>query len=132
MKSNLGVTVILVKNNQVLLGKRINAYGEGSYGLPGGRVSDKETIEDCLKRELKEEVGVSPVEFRLLGVVKEWQKTNFFIHFVYLCTKWRGIIRTCEPDKCEEWYWFDLINLPEPILNGHQLGLRLLGEDREK
>lgn len=34
MKQNLGVPVILIKDNQVLLAKRKNAYGEGLNGLP--------------------------------------------------------------------------------------------------
>lgn len=128
MIRNLGVMVIMVKDNQVLLGKRINSYAEGMFGVSGGRVDDQESVEVCMRRELKEEVGVEPVEFRLTGVVKEWQKTEFFVHFVFVCTEWQGEIGVCEPEKCEGWQWFKLDDLPEKIVSGHKAGLRLLTE----
>lgn len=131
MKQYLGVTVILVKDDQVLLGERINSYAEGMFGVPGGRVDEEESVEDCMKRELKEEVGVVPVEFRLVGVVKDWQETDFFVHFVFVCTKWQGEIQFCEPDKSEEWQWSSLENLPDDILPGHKASLRFLTEKEQ-
>ncbi len=45
----------IIKNskNQILL-----ACVNGNYHLPGGHLEESETYEECLKRELKEEVGV--------------------------------------------------------------------------
>ncbi len=126
MTSNLGVPIILISNNRVLLGRRKNAYGEGLYGLPGGRVAPKESLEHCMARELSEEVGVTPIDYRLLGIVKEWQKSYFFLHFVYLCTKWSGQIATVEPEKSEDWNWFSLDNLPLNILQGHKSGIAMV------
>ncbi|MBP9781647.1 NUDIX domain-containing protein [Candidatus Woesebacteria bacterium] len=126
MTSNLGVPIILISNNRVLLGRRKNSYGEGLYGLPGGRVALNESLEHCMARELSEEVGVTPIDYRLLGIVKEWQKSYFFLHFVYLCTKWSGQIATVEPEKSEDWNWFSLDNLPLNILQGHKSGIAMV------
>lgn len=123
MESNLGVQVILLKNNQVLLARRKNVYGEGLYGLPGGHVDEQETLEQCLIREAKEEVGISPIKFKSIGLVKEWQATYFFLHFIFVCTKWRGEIANLETEKSENWQWYSLDSLPEDILPGHKAGI---------
>ena len=125
-KSMLGVISILVKDDQVLLGQRRNAYGSGLWGLPGGKLDTDESLENCFKRELAEEVGIKPVEHRLIGVVKEWQATIFFIHFVYACLVWEGQIRNLELDKSGEWQWFKTDSLPENMLPGHKAGVEIL------
>lgn len=126
MTSNLGVPVILFKNNKVLLAKRKNAYGEGLYGLPGGHVDKQESLERCMARELLEEVGVVPVQFQFLGLVKEWQKTHFFLQFVFVCTEWSGQITNAEPEKSDDWKWFSIDSLPSDVLSGHKAGLTML------
>ncbi len=45
--------IIKNSNNQILL-----ACVNGNYHLPGGHLEKDESYEECLKRELKEEVGV--------------------------------------------------------------------------
>ena len=45
---------LLINNdNQILLG-----YADGVYQFPGGHLKEGETLEECLKRELKEETGM--------------------------------------------------------------------------
>ena len=126
MVKNLGVAVILLRNNKVLLAKRKHAYGEGLYGLPGGRVNDKETLEQCLIRESREELGIVPTVFNSMGIVKEWQQNSFFLHFIFVCKKWTGEISNLEPEKSENWQWYPLGNLPANILPGHKAGLGIL------
>ncbi len=119
---------VLVMNNkrQVLLGKRKNAYKAGWYGFPGGRSNGKETLLAAAKRELLEETGVVATEVEYVGVIKEWQTKNNFIHFMYLCEEWEGKIAVAEPDKCETWDWFELDNLPEKTLPAHREAIELL------
>ena len=126
MTSNLGVPIIFISNNRVLLGRRKNSYGEGLYGLPGGRVAPQETLVQCLMREVGEEVGITPIKFKSIGLVKEWQVTNFFLHFIFVCTKWKGEIANLEPEKSENWQWYSLDSLPKDILPGHKAGLTML------
>ena len=134
MISNIGVLVILInQKSQVLLAKRKNAYGAGTWGCQGGRFADLENIDQCVKRELMEEAGLIPKQWRLLGVVKEWQETKFFVHFIVVCTDWKGLVALKEPNKSEPWHWFDLNRLPEPILIGHKKGIELyLSEKQSK
>jgi 8-oxo-dGTP diphosphatase len=41
----IGVSVIIIKDNQVLLGKRKNSHGSGTWAFPGGHLEFNETIE---------------------------------------------------------------------------------------
>ncbi len=129
-QENIGC-VVIVRNNkgQVLLGKRKNAYGSGLYGLPGGRINRDEKAVVASKRELFEETGLKAIELNYTGVVKEWQDSYNFIHFIYECSDWDGDVQLMEPEKCEGWEWFDLDKLPKDILLGHLQGLRLLEND---
>lgn len=55
----IGVNALIFNDkNQLLLGKRVNCFGEGTFGLIGGKLKVGETIESCIKRELLEEVGI--------------------------------------------------------------------------
>lgn len=55
----IGVGVIIAKDGKVLLGQRKNAHGTGSWCPPGGHLEFMETIEECARREVIEETGVS-------------------------------------------------------------------------
>ena len=54
----VGVGAILVRNGKVLMGKRKNAHGEGSWALPGGHLEFGESLEECATRETYEETGI--------------------------------------------------------------------------
>lgn len=115
------ILILNIKNNQILLGKRKNAYREGDYGLPGGRTEFNESLIDNVKRELVEEAGITTTNISYIGVVKELQQKNYnFIHFGFLIKNFNGKIKNCEPNKCEGWKWFDINHLPKTILPGHK------------
>ena len=57
---------IIIKNNQVLLGfKKKGEIGSQTINGPGGKVEAGETLEECLVRETREEVGVELDENKL-------------------------------------------------------------------
>jgi len=132
-KGAIGCCVI-VQNDKghILLAKRKNSYKAGYFGLPGGRVEANELLTDCALRELREETDIRAVQLQYVGVVREWQedfpdgKPNSFIHFVFVCKDWEGSPTTKEPDRAELWEWYDINDLPDPVIPGHFAGLKLL------
>ena len=55
----VGVAVIVIRDGRVLLGRRKGAHGDGTWALPGGHLEYFEAIEDCARREVFEETGLS-------------------------------------------------------------------------
>lgn len=129
-EKNIGVGILVFDSSKtkILLGKRRNCFRAGMWGIPAGRVCTTELIKDAMHRELREETGTIAVNFKYLGVVREYQEelSGSFIHFIYLCTQYAGIITNVEPEKCEGWTWHNLKHLPQNILRGHRRALDLL------
>lgn len=117
--------VVVNSNNQVLLGKRKNSYKAGFWGLPGGRIELGESIYLAASRELTEETGLEAGELFQLAVIRDHQTDYDFIHFAYGCNDFTGLVELREPDKCEQWLWFDWDDLPEKILRGHRIALEI-------
>ncbi|NSW92570.1 MAG: NUDIX domain-containing protein [Firmicutes bacterium] len=51
---------LIVKDNQILIAKRkSNAKLANKWEFPGGKIEAGETPEECLRRELKEELNIN-------------------------------------------------------------------------
>lgn len=119
---HIGVVIIIVdrETNKILLGKRINAYKSGFFGLPGGRIDLLETTGKAAKREVEEETGLQVEGLEYVGVVRELQDGYNFVHFGMTTTSFTGDLVNREPNKCEGWAWYSMDNLPDKILLGHK------------
>lgn len=111
--------IFVTRNNQLLLGKRKNCFGEGSWALTGGHLEDREKLIDAAKRELKEELGISGVDLELVAV-SDYIGITQYVHLGFLLENYEGEIKLMEPEKCEEWKFFDFGDLPENIFESHQ------------
>ena len=113
----IGVGILVVRDNHVLLGRRIGTHGSGTWAAPGGKLEFGESIEQCARRELLEETGLE------IGKIEIGPYTNDVFadeqkHFVTLLVIARNTIgapTNQEPDKCEGWLWFRWNELPAPM-----------------
>src|SRR5690606_26132744 len=55
----VGIGVVVLRPGHVLLIRRGRAPSAGSWSLPGGAQELGETAEDCARRELAEETGIT-------------------------------------------------------------------------
>lgn len=126
---SIGVSceIIIEKDGKVLLGRRRNAFGAGSWAFPGGHLERGEKAQDCAVRELLEEVGIRPLDLRLIGIVNDLPtaQDRQYVRFVFVVGSFAGEIANNEPDKCEGWEWRSLESLPKPLFAGHIKPLKL-------
>jgi 8-oxo-dGTP diphosphatase len=112
----VGVGIMIFKDGKVLMGKRKGKHGAGEYAWPGGHLEYMETIEDCAKREVREETGLEICNIRLLRVMNlvDYPPTHFVD--IGLVANWlSGEPTLVEPDACEGWEWYSLDELPSPL-----------------
>jgi 8-oxo-dGTP diphosphatase len=123
MPTLIGVELLARKDKSILLGKRKNCSGSGTWALPGGHLEFNERLVDTMCREAMEELGavIKPEQLSLISIVDDIQPENN-LHYIHITfeqedPEWEP--RTMEPDRCEEWRYFPLVDLPENFFPPH-------------
>jgi 8-oxo-dGTP diphosphatase len=121
------VNALLIRHGLVLLAKRSplrKAY-PGLWSFPGGHVEKGESLAEALNRELREETGVTPVDYRLLGTIADPNTSADapITYHMYAVTLWRGGEPTMIDDEHTELRWFTraaAISLPDLALEEYR------------
>ena len=121
IKASIGV-IIQDADNKILLGKRKNVLGDGTWGLPGGHVKIGETIFECARREVYDEVGIELKGLELVGVAEMLNTGEDFqlVEIGYKSRNWEGILELKDHKYCSEWGFFPLDKLPDNIFKPHE------------
>ena len=106
------VNALLIRQGLVLLAKRSprrKAY-PNLWSFPGGNVEKGESLAKALDRELREEIGVAPIDYKLLGTIADpnTAKDDPVTYHMYAVTAWRGGEPTIIDDEHTELRWFKL------------------------
>jgi 8-oxo-dGTP diphosphatase len=123
-RPQVGIAVVVVKDNQILIGKRKYSHGDGTWAFPGGHLEYGESIEDCAAREVLEETGVRIKNLRLgpyTNDIFENEDKHYVTLFV-IAEHESGVPELKEPQKCDIWVWS---NWP-PDLQPHFLPIKNL------
>ncbi len=109
--TTLATLCFILRDREVLLIRKKRGFGAGKYNGVGGKVERDENIIDAAIREVKEEVGIEPLELEYAGVLEFYTNGNepdWVVH-VFLCRKFRG---EPKPSDEAEPKWFPLDSLP--------------------
>lgn len=106
------VTVFVFRNQSFLLGKRLGSHGEGTWGLPGGKIDFGENWFNAAQREVLEETGLQTENFKFHGLTNDvfTEDKKHFVNIIITCTSnnINNQPRVIEPTKCECWDWVDI------------------------
>lgn len=99
----IGVAVISNQQQKILIDRR-KATGEmgGLWEFPGGKIEAGETIKACIKREVREELGIDILVGDRLTTITHNYKTFKVTLYVHDCQYLKGVP---QPIECEEIQW---------------------------
>lgn len=120
------VMLMLIRENngkeEILLQKRKNTgYMDGHWDCSAsGHVENMESMKMAMKREAQEElcidIDVDDLEF--VSLIHKINGIDTIYYNVYFkAKKWKGEPKIGEPNKNEEIKWFDILNLPDSLVD---------------
>lgn len=105
--------LFLRRKDQILLAMKKRGFGEGKWNGVGGKLDPGESVEEAMRRETQEEIGVTPTKYERVGLIDfteyfKGEPARMIVH-VFVATDWEG-----EPHETEEMRpeWFSVDSIP--------------------
>lgn len=113
----VGVAAVVLREGRILLGERFGSHGAHTWATPGGHLEMGESIEECARRETLEETGLVVEGFKKLSFTNDIfeKEGKHYVTLFVIATYSSGEPQVTEPNKCKQWKWFELDQLPEPL-----------------
>ena len=122
----VGINVVVLRDGRLLLGRRKNVFGAGEWGLPGGHLELGEKFEAAAARELWEETGLRAERYEFANLVNQPRgNSEHYIQIGFVGINVTSEPELKEPERCEEWKWFAVENLPENLFSAHREQIQL-------
>lgn len=107
----IGVAIIWNEQKQILIDRRRKeGVMGGLWEFPGGKIEPGETVQECIQREIKEELGIE-IEVREHLITIDHTYTHLRVSLtVHHCRHLTGVPK---PIECEEIRWVGLDELEQ-------------------
>lgn len=107
----IGVAVIKNLQGQILIDRRLpQGLHGGLWEFPGGKIERGETVEECIKREINEELGME-IEVGSHLITIEHTYSDFQITLIaHHCYHRLGVP---QPLECEEIRWVSITEIDQ-------------------
>ena len=110
-KINVAAGILIDKNNRVLITQRIEGkLLKGFWEFPGGKLNIGENPEIALKRELKEELGISVISYEPFMQLEHCYYNQAVNIDFFLVHKWLGSIIGLDGQNIQ---WVKISRLPK-------------------
>ena len=111
------VRCFLIKDNKVVVTKyKEGNKKEGYYEIPGGKIEERETLEQAAIREMKEETGIKIKNFKYRGNMIIEYPNRIFDFEVFICNECEGKPQDFE-ENTSEWIEINELLKKEKILS---------------
>lgn len=102
---------IILKEDKVLIAQReAGSNMEFKWEFPGGKMEQSETPEQCLKREIREELDMEIEPVEIYKAVRHKHQDKDILLLAYICKYVKGEGRTLE---CNDFRWIHKNQLKE-------------------
>lgn len=119
-----GVSGVVLNDAGHVLLLRHRFWKEGSWGLPGGYIKRRETLQDALRREVREETGYLIEPLNLLQLVSGYRLR---LEATFLARLSGGTLKL-DPREVLEARFFAPDALPDGLLRSHRALIALASE----
>ena len=125
MEKRVSSRGIIIENNKVIAMFRRKVKDDGSvkeyYVIPGGGLEEGETLEDSVKRELKEEFSV---DIEILGYLGQDEAENSVAHF-FNCKIIDGVPKLGgeELERGSKENYYEIRKIPLQELNKEEINI---------
>ena len=126
----VGVGVVFVRGGRVFLAKRQGSHGEATWASAGGHLEWGESLEECARREAKEELGLEVGDLIFLCLSNIIAYGKHYVDIEFLGDIGDQEPNLAEPEAFSESGWFDLDDLPQPLFKAVAYALDSLKRDR--
>jgi len=133
-RPGVGIGVIIQNNeNKILIGKRKGSHSP-YYSIPGGHLENGETFEEAAIKEVFEETGLkisNPIVINITNNLRTFKEENKHNVSVNLYTnQFEGECFLKEPDKCEEWFWCAIEDIPNPQFDASEYAIECFKKNK--
>ena len=89
----VSVEALIVMDEALLFMRRNNQPAKGEWWFPGGRIRKGESLEEALRREVKEETGLEVSSYKFINVYSRVFPERHDIAIAYLCKCKKGKVK---------------------------------------
>jgi 8-oxo-dGTP diphosphatase len=132
MYPNFALALLLNKNREVLLARRINTpFCNNCYALPGGKIEYGETATQAVIREVLNSLSIIVQQEALELMHTMYRKCNEpeFFSCTFKVNNWEGELCNNEPERHDDMRWFPLNELPSTMVPAHKQAIELILEN---
>ena len=105
----MGAAIIFNQGNVLISQREDGSHLSGLWEFPGGKREDNESFEECVRREVQEELNVEVAVENLFEAVEyEYAEKVVLLKF-FRCQYVRGQAKAL---SCRQFQWVPLIELP--------------------
>lgn len=133
-RPKVGIGIIIQNaEDEILIGKRKGSHAP-FYSIPGGHLENGESFEEAAIREIFEETGLkikNPKVFCVTNNLRTYKSENkHYISITLHTTEFEGKLEIKEPDKCEEWRWCKISEIPEPQFDASEFAIECFSKQQ--
>jgi ADP-ribose pyrophosphatase YjhB (NUDIX family) len=128
---DVGVTGAVVRDGKVLFVRRNYEPSKGTWTLPGGFAEHTETLDEAVKRELREETGIEVEVQGMVGVRTRYTEKHGAVLVIFRCELTAGKPQADDYEiSAAEFFDAKQIRALEPVFPlSRDIALRVLEND---